>query len=380
MLIYLSLLLLLGYVVFMLLCLWGWHRQTTTTIAPDFIPKTRISVLVAARNEAANIATCIQHIAAQAYPQELLDIIIVDDHSTDETAAIVSSFQLPHLRLLSLATLLEGQPSPISFKKKAIEMGVAASTAELIVCTDADCWMGPNWLKEIAALYEISDAKMIIAPVQMAYNTSILALFQTLDFMTMQGITLAVHRLRLGLMCNGANIAFSKSAFETIHGYQGQEHLISGDDYLLLLKMKSAFPDGIRYLKSSAAIVQTLAQATWSDFIQQRIRWASKSGKYKDNRMHFILLWVFVFNAVLLSLSLMAIVDARYLLVCCALLIAKIGAELLFLWPVARFYKARLLLVFFPFLQPLHIGYVFVAGFLSRFSTFNWKSRTLRQS
>lgn len=380
MLIYVSLLLLLGYVVFMLLCLWGWHRQETTTIAPDFIPKTRISVLIAARNEAANIATCIQHIAAQAYPQELFDIIIVDDHSTDQTAAIVSSFQLPHLRLLSLATLLEGQASPISFKKKAIELGVAASAAELIVCTDADCWMDPNWLKEVAALYETNAAQMIIAPVQMAYNKSVLQLFQTIDFMTMQGITVAAHRLQLGLMCNGANVAFTKSAFETIHGYQGQEHLISGDDYLLLLKMKTAFPDGIRYLKSSAAIVQTLAQPTWSDLIQQRIRWASKSGKYKDNRMNFILLWVFAFNTVLLLLALMGIVDARYLFVCCALLIAKTIAELLFLWPVAHFYKARFLLLYFPFLQPLHIGYVFVAGFLSRFGTFRWKSRTLRQS
>lgn len=380
MLIYVSILLLLGYVIFMLLCLWGWYRQATTSSPLDFIPKTRISVLVSARNEAANIAQCIQHLAVQAYPQELFDIIIVDDHSNDETAAIVSSFQLPNLRLLSLATLLEGQATPISFKKKAIELGVAASSAELIVCTDADCWMGSDWLKELAALYEVSGAKMIIAPVQMAHNKSILQLFQTLDFMTMQGITVAAHRLQFGLMCNGANLAFSKSAFASIHGYQGQEHLISGDDYLLLLKMKTAFPDGIRYLKSSAAIVQTLAQTTWSDLIQQRIRWASKSGKYKDGLMHFILLWVFTFNAVLLLLSLLAIADTHYQLLCCALFIAKISTELMFLWPVAKFYNARFLLRYFPLLQPLHVVYVFVAGFLSRFGTFNWKSRKLKQS
>lgn len=364
----------------MLLFRYGWHRQATSVAPIDFEPHTRISVVVAARNEEANIAKCIAHILAQNYPQHLFELIIVDDHSTDRTATIVASFQSPQLQLLSLAHIVEGQPDPISYKKKALEKGIAASKAELIVCTDADCWMEPNWLKEIAALYETSRVKMIIAPVQMAQDKSALQLFQALDFMTMQGITVAVHQLHLGLMCNGANIAFSKAAFHTINGYQGQEHLISGDDYLLLLKMKSAFPEGIQYLKSTEAIVHTLAQPTSSDFIQQRIRWASKSGKYKDNRMGLILLLVFAFNASLLLLPIAAIENASYWLIWVAILLAKTLVELFFLWPVAQFYTARNLLYYFAFFQVFHITYIFVAGFLSRLGTFSWKNRTLKQS
>jgi len=64
-----------------------------------------------------------------------------------------------------------------------------------------------------------------------------LQIFQLTDFMSMQGITAAARNLKLGNMSNGANLAFSRAAYERVGGYEGVDHMASGDDYLLMMKL-----------------------------------------------------------------------------------------------------------------------------------------------
>ncbi len=170
----------------------------------------------------------------------------------------------------------------LSNKKKALEIAIGEARGELIITTDADCIVPPGWLRHITGLYEEEQAVFIAAPVSFTPGDSqgtknTLYYFQSLDFMTMQGITAASVRMNLGSMCNGANLAFSKAAFDTVGGYKGIDHIASGDDMLLMHKMQQHYPGRTRYLKSEAAIVATAAQPGWRDFLNQRIRWSSKA-------------------------------------------------------------------------------------------------------
>ncbi|MES2479177.1 MAG: glycosyltransferase [Bacteroidota bacterium] len=364
------------YVLLLGLYLYGWYLQKEFVVKDNFEPKTSISVIVAARNESANIEKCIHSILSQHYPQHLFELIIVDDCSTDNTVDIVSSINAPNLKLIKLEDFLTENETVVSYKKKALTTGIMHSNGGLVITTDADCWMQESWLRSIAAYYEEFNPEMIVAPVKFYAKNSLLHLFQSLDFMTMQGITTAIVRLNLGVMCNGANLAFSRKAFEAVGGYDGVDHLVSGDDYLLQLKIRNTFPGSIKYLKSFQAIVTTLPQQTWPDFFQQRIRWASKSGRYKDSKMTVMLLLVYLFNCSILLVALMSIIDGQLGSVLISVLLIKIVAEMFFLLPVATFYGNLWQLIIFPFLQPLHIVYIIVAGFLSRIGKFEWKSRS----
>lgn len=370
-------LLALVYIALMLVYRKGWRLQHTFTLPESFQPSTFISIIIPARNEENNIEKCISSILGQDYPKHLFEVIVVDDHSTDGTADVVSKFNAQGVRCIALKDFLTAGET-VAYKKKAIAAGVSVSKGTLIITTDADCTAPPEWLKYIAAIYQAEDPVMIVAPVDFTNNGSIVEIFQSLDFMSMQGITGAAHQMGLGNMSNGANLAFSKAAYQAVNGYEGVEHFASGDDYLLMMKLQQAFPTRISYLKAPQAIVQTAPQPDCGSFLQQRIRWASKSGKYDDKRLTAILLLVYLFNLSFLVLAVIACFYPVLWLALLAILLLKTEAELYYLYPVAAFFKKKRQLLLFPFLQPLHIAYIILAGFLGFAGVYKWKGRTVK--
>jgi cellulose synthase/poly-beta-1,6-N-acetylglucosamine synthase-like glycosyltransferase len=367
----------IAYAMLMLLYRIGWSGQRIFRATENFHPHLSISVIIPARNEAANIAACIKSIISQHFPESLLEIIVVDDHSEDATASIATKAGEGRVKVISLKNVLAGKQIN-SFKKQALATGIEASKGTLIITTDADCIAPPNWLRNIAAIYDQKEAVMVVGPVAFNSSNRIVELFQSLDFMMMQGITVAAHRLKLGSMANGANLGFARQAYNTVGGYEGTTHLASGDDYLLLHKMEGTFPGRVHYLKSDAAIVRTAAQPSWASFFQQRVRWASKSGKYSDYRLTAILALVYLFNVAILALTLNAFRQPQLWPTLFIILAAKILSELLLLYPVARFFEKRRELWLFPLLQPLHIIYIVLAGFLGMKGGYRWKGRSVK--
>ena len=147
-------LLLLCYAVLLIYYRYGWKS------IPEFVSdinstennSTYISIIVPARNEEKNIVALLNAINQQTYPSHLFEVIIVDDHSTDNTANLVSSFNSTNIRLIYLSDYINNE-SLNAYKKKAIEIGINESRGTLIVTTDADCTMNKNWLKTIADCY-----------------------------------------------------------------------------------------------------------------------------------------------------------------------------------------------------------------------------------
>jgi cellulose synthase/poly-beta-1,6-N-acetylglucosamine synthase-like glycosyltransferase len=225
-------------------------------------------------------------------------------------------------------------------------------------------------------------------PVAINCSDSAIEIFQALDFMTLQGITGASVFKKMHSMCNGANLAYTRHAFNTVNGFSGIDNIASGDDMLLMHKIAIQYPDGISFLKSKEVIVQTEPVHTISQFFNQRIRWASKADKYDDKRIFWVLLLVYVFNAMLLVLPVVAISQAMLsamdhgpwtsLKPWLLLLLLKTLTELLFLYPVAKFFNKQSLLWAFPLAQPIHIFYTVIAGWLGKFGSYEWKERKVK--
>ncbi|TXH23092.1 MAG: glycosyltransferase [Chitinophagaceae bacterium] len=339
-------------------------------------PQTQFTILIPARNEEQNIEALLHSITQNQYPKEWFEVIVIDDHSTDNTFDVVNQFIASSEHQIRIKKLEADHIN--SYKKKAIEMGISLAKNDWIICTDADCIVPQKWLQSFDLLIQNNKVQFIAAPVAFTSENSLLSIFQNLDFITLQGITAASVFSKTHNMCNGANVAYSKNAFHQVGGFAGIDHIASGDDLLLMHKIDQAFPNQTLYLKSTEAIVKTIPPQNWKSFINQRIRWASKSTQYDDKRIFWVLIVVYFLNLGILSTAILSIFNSQFLNSLLILILLKTVVEFPFVFSVAHFFKKSKLMIWFLFFQPLHITYTVVAGFLGVFGSYQWKGRTVK--
>ncbi len=357
-------------------------REPSLTGTPSVVKQERdsaqglkVSIIVPARNEELHIGSCLKSILNQSYPSDYTEIIVVNDFSTDGTASIVERMG-QRVRLLNLFDFVD-EHSLNAYKKKAVETGIAHADGELIVCTDADCVAGPDWIETLVRAYATGKYVILAGPVRILTDSSIRSKFQALDFISLQGITGAALQKNLYPMCNGANLAYSRDAFKAVDGFSGIDHIASGDDMLLMRKMQSGFPGKSAYLKNQAAIVSTEAATSLRSFLRQRIRWASKISHYRHPATFLTLALVYALNVCLLILFLLSFYYGswRWLLF---FLLFKIFAEYFFVARVASFFHQSALMKYFILSQPFHIIYTVTAGAFGVFGKYRWKSRLVK--
>ncbi|MCQ6960327.1 glycosyltransferase family 2 protein [Mucilaginibacter aquariorum] len=351
----------------------GWaalKRPNVSTVG--FI--TPVTVLIAARNEAERIRYTIDDIIAQDYPKHLTEIIIVDDHSTDDTAAIIRSYADRGVKLLQL-----NEDKPLnSYKKKAIAEAIALSQGELMVCTDADCRMGKSWLSSIVGYYETQQPVMISSPVTYFEEKSLFERLQTLEFSYLIGIGAAFIGNGRASTCNGANFAYRKDVFYEVGGFKGIDDLASGDDELLLQKVAEVYPNKIGFFKSRDAIVFTHAKHTLQEFLQQRRRWASKSTRYKDKKVVALAVCIWLFNLSLLVNAGLSFYSLVYFKLFLIQFLLKYFIEVAFLLPITAFFKRVNLVSLLIVLGPIHIIYFVYVGLIGNTRKYAWKGRIVR--
>jgi cellulose synthase/poly-beta-1,6-N-acetylglucosamine synthase-like glycosyltransferase len=333
-----------------------------------------VSVIIPARNEFLRIGNCLDSLFIQSYPKEYTEVIVVNDYSTDGTAAVVLEHKLK-TKLMNLSDYVSENLN--SYKKKAIETGIAHSTGDLIICTDADCTMGAEWIKTIVSFYENKKIHFIAAPVKIIPGGSWLSIFQTLDFISLQGITGASVYKNLYPMCNGANLAYTRKAYDDVGGFSDIDHIASGDDMLLMNKIQTAFPGKTGYIKDQHAIVNTRSAENMKAFLRQRIRWASKISHYRHGSTFLTLALVFLVNFCLILLFICCFFFGhwKWLLF---LIAFKTISEYFFVSKVARFFQQQSLMKYFPLCQPFHILYTVIAGSFGSFGKYEWKNRKVK--
>ena len=352
----------------------GWKRIEPYEMDDVTFVKTRVSVVIAARNEEQHIADVVEAILKQDYPASLFELIVVDDHSTDRTSDIVSSYADRGVKLIRLNM----REALNSYKKKAISEAIAQANGELIVATDADCLMGTHWLKCIVTLYEQSGYKLISSPVVYHKEKSCFERLQTLEFLYLIGLGAATIGLRKPSTCNGANLAYRRDVFYELGGFKGIDDLASGDDELFLHKVARRYPEAIGFCKAQDAIVYTTAKRNLSDFITQRRRWASKSTKYKNGKVVAMGVSIWLFNVLILISAVLSPVFPVCGYVLISALCIKILAEWLFLLPLTHFARKTSLLPLLPLLSILHVIYIIYIGVAGNTGKYHWKGRFVR--
>lgn len=371
--------LLAGYLLMMGIYRYYFVRlQPFNTATLGNHPENFFTVIIPARNESTHIRACLLSVVNNVYPAHLFEIIVVDDHSEDDTAHKVMELQAiyPQISLLRL----QDYPDWITtqaYKKKAIELAISKSKGNWMVTTDADGEVPMHWLVQLDGYIQKNDPVFVAAPVMFYSRKGLLQIFQQLDFLSLQGITAAAVSAGFHSMCNGANLAYRKDIFWSVGGFTGHEHLASGDDMLLMHRIKERYPNQIGYIFSRDSLVLTEPMDNWGDFFQQRIRWASKAESYKEKKIFGVLLGVWLLNASLAAGMFLALLQQVSYTNWLILVLMKTIGELYFLTPVARFFQAEALLAYFPFLQPLHIIYTVIAGWLGKFGSYQWKQRKI---
>jgi len=319
-------------------------------------PVTKVSVVVACRNEQVNLPYLLQSISDQEYPPLLLEIIIVDDNSSDETFRIASGYK-SRFRLIVLKNKGRG-------KKQALRTGIEVSSGELIITTDADCRSGKRWIGTIASFYERNLPGMIICPVKTDPGSGFSQRFMELEFLSLQGITAGTASLNNGVMCNGANLSFTRETYDR-HSHNLRDDISSGDDIFLLQGFKKETNAKIEWLESAEAMVTTALPVSAGAFFSQRKRWISKWPAFNDP--FTIILGIVTFITILTQLSLYAasLADSYWLGVTAIVFFLKSIPDYLVLKNTTSRYKCRHLTSWFIPSQMVYPFYVISVVFLS---------------
>lgn len=358
------------YVLIVLYLRKGWSKLPYFTSQSQ--PSKKVSILVAARNEEENIGRTIECILQQDYPQDLLELIVVDDHSTDRTAEIVRSYAGQGVKLLQLTV----GDKLNSYKKYAITKAIDAASGEIIVTTDADCRMGPKWVKTVMQYFEEHDSYLVSSPVIYSEEKSFFEELQTLEFLYLIGLGAAGIGNGNPTTCNGANLAYRRDVFFEMGGFKGIDRLASGDDELFLHKVAEKYAHKIGFCKSRDAVVFTDAKPDLASFISQRKRWASKSTKYKDKKVVALGVAIWLFNLALIgSLVTFFVLLSQLNWLLLTSFVLKIVVELCFMIPVLRFAQRTELLKYLPFLSVIHTFYLVYIGVAGNTGKYNWKGR-----
>lgn len=338
---------------------------------------TTVTVIISARNESANIMLCLNHLKAQTYNQNL-QIIVVDDHSHDNTPELIEEFIANNNNINISLIKLYDTPETYAYKKRAISEAMKISTGELIITTDADCVMNKHWLATIVEYYEKYSPKMIVSPVIFMNNNTLFQQMQSLEFSSLVASTAASINLNIPLMCNGANLCYQRSAFDEVGGYQDTHNFASGDDIFLLLKIKKRFKNSVKFIKADEVIVYTESKHNLKELISQRKRWVSKSKAYTDFFILFVAMIVFMANMSIIATLVTALFVPKFWLLFILLFTIKSLAELPLLWGITKFTKQKEIIKIFPLLQLIYFIYVFLISIAGLTGKYYWKSRLVK--
>ena len=353
------------YISFVLFFLSGLRRIKTINNPITSWPI--VSIIVAARNEEENLHNIFQDLTHLDYPKELLQIVVVDDRSTDNTWQLITHFADQHTHIRGLQ--VKEKSAEMTPKKYALTQAITHSNGEYILSTDADCRIPQGWVKSMVKSLENGVGITIGSSAINTNKHSSFIHYQLVDFLAL--VTANAGAMGWGFCWTGSgqNLAYKRKLFNDIDGFNPVKDRISGDDIYLVQAIGKKY--GCVFNPDPESFIKTKPLLSLKQFISQRIRWSSNSRLAAKTDLFFLF---FLFNAFVMNAALFAgfftpqvysilpmVFGVKF--VCDALVIFSGAAKLHLAFP-------SIIFVFWSLVQPLYIPFIGLAGLVGRFK---WK-------
>lgn len=328
-----------------------------------------VSIVIPAKNEAKNIVNILNNLSQQTYPEDLFEVIVVDDKSQDYTATIVNDFMgnISNLQLLSTA----GVESSLRYKKHPLNLGIRKSQGEILLLTDADCTVSSNWIAAMVSSFT-ENVGMVIGYSEASPVRTITQKLEALDFLMLLSAARGSAALGDPYACTGQNLAYRRQAFDAVGGFSAFASQVGGDDTLLMQQIKRQTSWEIVFSPDPDSFVKSTPQETAWGFITQRIRWASDTLQvWKTDPLFFgIIVVTFLANLLSLTFPFMLFNNPLLIPIVCYGLCAKFAVEGAVMLKGTSFFNRQELRSVYLLWFLLQIPYITFMGLLSFFGNF----------
>jgi cellulose synthase/poly-beta-1,6-N-acetylglucosamine synthase-like glycosyltransferase len=326
-----------------------------------------VSVIVSARNEEKNISMCIESLLKIEYPRENLEIIVINDRSTDKTGEVVKSYSQKYPEIIYLET--EDLSNRLKGKTGALNQAIKKSKGEIIFTTDADCEVKPTWVKEMVRYYDentgVVNSYTIIKP------ENIYSGFQSYDWLYLLTIASGADGINNQLSCVGNNMSYRRKAYEEVGGYEKVKFSVT-EDFMLLKTIRDTTKWQVKFPVDEKILNYTLPCGDFKELYRQKKRWG-RGGL--DIRFTGFIVGLIGWSAgtAMLGGWVLGCLTGYLLYV-----ISKILIDILFVIPaVHKFNSYKVLFYIIPF-ELYFAVYAFVLPFILLFDrTVVWKEQKL---
>ncbi len=329
-----------------------------------------VSVVVPLRNEEQYAEATLMALQAQDFLGEW-EVICVNDRSSDGTLGILEKFCAahPHFSFTNIPPSAPPIPSP---KKRALAAGFALAKGEILMTTDADCLPPPHWLSSMTQCF-LPDIGIVQGPKRIAGNDSLLSRYQETEVFGLVSIEAATFALGQPMIASAPSLAYRKALYEKAGGFSGLDQYVSGDDDLLVHKMKKFSEYKILYNPDAQACVTTPPASTWKELFQQRARWASNGAHYDDKGFVALLCGIYGFYLWLLFAPILAMAQIIPWSAWIIPLFIKIGLNGLFLRRTAKILGQGKAMRNFFWAELLHIPITVLVVPMGHLGWYKWK-------
>ncbi len=331
------------------------------------------SIVVPFRNEASNLHTLLDSIAAINYPHDQFELLLINDNSDDDYMRVIDYFRGKHTHLEIV--LLHVDSLSASPKKEAIQLAIKRARYDWILTTDADCRIPSGWLKTFSR-FSLKDSRLVAGPVLYRKSTGVISNLQYYDYMALLGMSMGGFGIGHPFLCSGANLAFSRSLFKELHGFSGNLDIVSGDDLFLLKKAVMNNKDRVTFLAHRSALVLTEPVKSWSELLHQRLRWISKTKRVGSVTGTFVSIIGLMANLFLLMSMILLLSGYLDWMIFLTGVVLKISADNFLIRKTAMTFGQQTHIHEIILISAIYPVFVLLIALRSFFPSFRWKGRT----
>ena len=261
-----SMIMVLGSIVFAVLFTFLMFVLASVVISlfrkteyPDYEPE--VSVIIPCYNEESNIKNCLDAVYSLDYPKEKMEVIVVDDGSTDNTLDVLKKIKKEHKNLIIARGKHEG-------KSESLTIGAKIASKEIVFAVDADTLVEKSCLKRLVRPFADKNIGLVNGSCIARNSNSLISIFQKIEYHHNNLLRKSFSALfNNGIWFFGAFVGYRREALEKI-GYFKKDTMT--EDMDVAMEIYSA---GYRTINVHDALGYTAVPSSLSQLIRQRVRW-----------------------------------------------------------------------------------------------------------